>query len=117
MKGFLAIGAALGAIFACVGSSVLAAPNPDMWRSAVGRLIASHQNYPRSAELRRQEGTTRLRVALAADGRVSAVDVIDSSGSPILDLAARATISDIGKLPAPPAGITTLVIPIVWRLD
>lgn len=115
MRGFIAIGATIGAILG--GSPAVAEPSTEVWRIAVSRLIASRQNYPRSAELRHQQGTTRLRLALAANGRISEIDVIESSGSPILDLEARATINGIGKLPAPPAGIKTLTVPIIWRLD
>lgn len=87
------------------------------WQGTVARMIASHQNYPRSAQIRGEEGTTRLRVALAADGKVGQVDLAASSGSAILDREAQSVVSGIGKFPPPPAGATVLLVPIVWRLN
>jgi len=87
------------------------------WQSAVARLIAKNQTYPRSAQIRGEEGTTRLKVSLAADGKISTVETMVSSGSMILDREAHAIISSIGKFPPPPSGVHTLTVPIVWRLN
>ncbi len=117
MRGLIAAALAFGALVAGAGSPAAAGTDRAVWSGAVSRLVTSHQSYPRSAELRHEQGTTRLRVAVATDGRIAQVDIIQSSGSAILDLQARSTITTIGKLPTPPVGISSIVIPIVWRLD
>ncbi len=87
------------------------------WQTAVVRMITKSQSYPRSAQIRGEEGTTRLRISLAADGKIGAVETMESSGSMILDREAHAIISSIGKFPPPPPGIRALNVPIVWRLN
>jgi protein TonB len=104
-------------ISAFVASPAMSADAPGKWQGSVARMIASHQNYPRSAQIRGEEGTSRLRVTLSADGRVDQVELAGSSGSAILDREAQALINGIGKFPAPPAGVKSLFIPIVWRLN
>ncbi|HEX3347134.1 MAG TPA: TonB family protein [Acetobacteraceae bacterium] len=49
--------------------------------------------YPIEAARRGEQGTVVLRIFIAADGRVTHVDVIQSSGSAILDRAARDRIA------------------------
>lgn len=87
------------------------------WQSAVARVIAKNQSYPRSAQIRGEEGTTRLKISLAADGKISAIEMLASSGSSILDREAQSIISNIGKFPPPPSGVHALTVPIVWRLN
>jgi protein TonB len=98
-------------------SPAVASADPANWRMSVARLIASHQNYPRSAQIRGQEGTTKLRVAFAATGQISQVDLIESSGSAILDREAQTMVNGLGHFPTPPSGISSVVVPIVWRLN
>jgi periplasmic protein TonB len=95
----------------------LSADAPTSWQGAVARLIAGKQSYPRSAQIRGEEGTTRLRIALNPDGKVNQVELAASSGSAILDREAQSVVSAIGKFPPPPAGTRTLLVPIVWRLN
>lgn len=104
-------------ISAFAAAPAAAADASAQWQGAVARLIASHQSYPRSAQIRGEEGTSRLRVTLGADGRVDQVDLASSSGSAILDREAQSIVNSIGKFPRPPAGVKSLMIPIVWRLN
>lgn len=90
---------------------------PTTWQTTVARLIAQKQTYPRSAQIRGEEGTTKLRLTLAADGKISGIDLATSSGSAILDRQAESVVVGIGKFPPPPSGISTLLVPIVWRLN
>jgi len=48
--------------------------------------------YPSEAERRHEEGTVLLRIHIDAEGHATAVDVIESSGYPLLDGAARARL-------------------------
>jgi len=111
-------GAAL-IFFLLLGTPAAAAPaqSDQAWHTQVSRLIAHSQNYPRSAQIRGEEGTTRLKISLSADGTITTVELAASSGSPILDRQAQATLREIGKLPSPPGGPRTLSVPIVWRLN
>ncbi len=59
------------------------------WRSALHRWMASHKHYPERARQRGDEGTVVLRITVDPTGRVLDVAVARSSGSPILDDAAR----------------------------
>lgn len=90
---------------------------PKAWITSVANLIAKYQTYPRSAQIRGEEGTTQLRISLAADGTVNQVELAASSGSAILDRQAQSVVTSIGKFPAPPAGFNKLSVPIVWRLN
>lgn len=104
-------------IVAALLSPAIANAEPATWKSSVANLIASHQTYPRSAQIRGQEGTTRLRVAFAATGQISQVELVESSGSAILDREAQSMLTGLGRLPAPPSGLSSIVVPIVWRLN
>lgn len=94
-----------------------AAEAPTSWLKAVARMIAENQTYPRSAQIKGEEGTTSLRITLGADGKINGVDVAASSGSPILDRQAQSVISRIGRFPPPPAGVSSFLVPIVWRIN
>jgi periplasmic protein TonB len=94
-----------------------AAETAGNWQSMVARMIAKSQTYPRSAQIRGEEGTTRLKINLAADGKIAGVELLASSGSSILDREAQSIISNMGKLPPPPSGVHALTVPIVWRLN
>jgi len=61
-------------------------------------------DYPLEALRRGLEGTVLLRVHVAADGRVAKVEVLDSSGHPILDAAAVRAVSSWQFAPATRGG-------------
>ncbi len=103
------------AIIALTAFPAIALAEPR-WEDACNHIIAKHQSYPRSAQIRGDQGTTRIKILVDADGRISQVLLAQSSGSAILDRQAREVVMDLGKLPAPPIGTTSLLIPIVWRL-
>jgi protein TonB len=87
--------------------------SPDiltMIRNAIERKKA----YPLSARKRGAEGTVYIRFRINPRGEPRELEVIRSSGSPILD---RATL-DIVKSAAPfPSIDTPLEIPVVFRLN
>lgn len=104
-------------LIAALISPAVANAGPANWQTAVARLVASHQSYPRSAQIRGEAGTAKVRVAFAATGQISQVELIQSSGSAILDREAQTMVTGLGRLPAPPPGITSVIVPIVWRLN
>jgi len=86
------------------------------WVSAVQHAIAARQTYPVSAEMHGEEGVARVRIYIAADGAVMRSELITRSGSPTLDREALAVGARVGHVPAPPAGATVVLVPMVWKL-
>jgi protein TonB len=77
-------------------------------------------DYPPLARRRDQEGEVLLRLDLDTQGRVTAAQVLQSSGYPLLDRAALAAGSGWQLLPARINGVavTSYVrIPVQFRLD
>ena len=58
--------------------------------------------YPKEASQTDQDGTVRLRILIAADGQVTSVDVVQGSGSSVLDAAALAVFRNAHLPPFPP---------------
>ncbi len=86
------------------------------WKSTVSRLIAAQHSYPRSAQIRGDQGTAKVRISVDAGGKISGVELVEPTGSVILDREAVRIPQKIGNVPAPPGGPTKLVIPIAWKL-
>jgi protein TonB len=55
----------------------------DSWRKELERI--GNINYPEEARRRQLKGRVRVMVALEPDGRVSAIEIMESSGHKILD--------------------------------
>jgi len=75
--------------------------------------------YPRWARRRGLQGRLVLRVRIAADGAAREVEVIESSGHPVLDESARAAVAGWRFTPARRAGeavASRLDIPVSFRL-
>lgn len=76
--------------------------------------------YPAVAIRQRIEGRVVLRVTIAADGRVSDIEVADSSGFAVLDNAATNALRQWRFTPATRDGQrveSTLVLPVRFRLN
>ncbi|MFC1759330.1 energy transducer TonB [Planctomycetota bacterium] len=76
-------------------------------------------NYPQNAVANRWEGTVLLRVYLSAGGAVTKVEVIDSSGFPVLDGAAVNAVKSWTANPARRNGkavATSIRLPVKFRL-
>ncbi|MBB4633139.1 energy transducer TonB family protein [Sphingosinicella soli] len=86
------------------------------WKSTVTRLIAAQHSYPRSAQVRGDEGTARVRISVDAGGKITGVELVEPTASQILNREAMRIPQKIGTVPPPPGGPTKLVIPIVWKL-
>ncbi len=98
---------------------VLAAPAfaAGDWSGQVARLVASKQTYPTAAQMRGDEGTAKVRVFVAPDGKVQKTELVTGSGSALLDKEALSLPTKIGKFPAPDAGQSTIVLPLTWKLQ
>lgn len=88
------------------------------WQKKVGQLIGANFSYPRSAQLRGEQGSAKIKVAISGAGKVLSVDLVQSSGSAILDREAVRIPMKVNNYPAPPNGATTnIVFPISWRIS
>ncbi len=86
------------------------------WRIALGGWLAAHKRYPERARQRGDEGTVGVRFTVNAAGRVLDVAVTSSSGSALLDDAARAMLSGQQVPPFPPSmSLAQLIVPVSIR--
>ena len=69
-------------------------PGPDT------RYQNTAPSYPETARMRGEQGTVGLELAVGPDGRVMGVTVARSSGSPMLDAAARRAVQEWRFRPA-----------------
>ena len=77
-------------------------------------------DYPIGARRQRQQGRVLLRVQVSAAGTATAVEVVSSSGHPMLDQAARAAVQTWHFIPATRAGVAVAAqadVPIQFRMD
>jgi len=113
-----AVGAAVAAVV-LAGSTMVASPAMAQsadWMKSVARAIAAKQTYPRTAQMRGEEGTARVKVYISASGAVERTEMVSPSGSATLDREALSLPARAGTLPAPPAGATSVTVPITWKL-
>lgn len=85
------------------------------WTRQIARAIAAKQTYPRTAQMRGEEGTARVKVYVGADGAVEKTELVATSGSATLDREALALPARVGALPAP-GSATSVVLPLTWKL-
>ena len=63
-------------------------------------------------------GKARIKIDISATGKIVSVELIQSTGSAILDREAVRIPMKVGSFPAPPAGSNSeLIFPISWRID
>lgn len=88
------------------------------WQKKVAQLIGANYSYPRSAQLRGEQGNAKIKIAISGTGKVLSVDLVQSSGSAILDREAVRIPMKVSSYPAPPGGGTAnIIFPISWRID
>jgi periplasmic protein TonB len=87
------------------------------WQKTVVSQIIKAQTYPRAAQMRKEQGTAKVRVKVGASGSIDSIELAQSSGSDILDKEAHKMLEKIGSFSPPAGGAATLVIPITWVLD
>jgi protein TonB len=103
------------------GFSSLAARAQAAWREDLAKHIERHQNYPKAAIARHLHGHVKLRFSIDRAGRVLVAQVVESSGSQLLDAEAMAMLKKAAPLPIPPpetpgASLTDLELPIDFKL-
>lgn len=100
--------------------SASAAVTDPGWRAALGSWLAAHKRYPEQARRRGDEGTVGVRFTVDAAGRVLEVAVTRSSGSTLLDDAAREMLAGQRVPPFPPSmtlAQTTVPVNIRFQLE
>lgn len=91
------------------------------YEQIISARIKQFEDYPPVAKRRHWEGTTVVQLRLGADGKVTDISIVETSGHEILDEAAVNMIRKASPLPAPPEGLRgreqTVLVPIKFRLD
>jgi len=107
------------AVLALAASAAVATPafaQSADWQRQVARVIASKQTYPRTAQMRGEEGTVKVKIFVAASGAIERTELVAPSGSSTLDREALALPARVGSVPPPPGGPAALTVPITWKL-
>ena len=73
------------------------------WQKAVSKHMQRFKRYPPAA--RGLRGSAIVRFVLDRSGRVTLAEIIKSSGSPILDREALATVRRASPMPVPPSEV------------
>jgi periplasmic protein TonB len=109
------IAPALAALAALVTATPALAQSAE-WQKQVTRIIASKQTYPRTAQMRGEEGTARVKVFIGASGAIERTELVGPSGSATLDKEALTMPTRAGSVPPPPGGAVTIIVPVTWKL-
>ena len=75
------------------------------WQDKLLGHLQRHRRYPSQAQWKRQEGVVYVQFVVDRQGRVSAIALGRSSGSPALDEEALATVKRASPVPLPPEDI------------
>jgi TonB family protein len=87
------------------------------------RTVFSADDYPASAQANGEEGTVQAKLTVSTSGRVSACEIVRSSGHKSLDdatcsvLQRRARFTPARAADGRPIASTVVSPPIVWRLE
>lgn len=89
----------------------------EMARSATERqrfgVETRNPVYPEEARLKRLEGNGIFRLEVASDGRVSRIDVLESTGNSSLD---RAAFTALQGWKYKPGAVKEAIVPILFRM-
>lgn len=88
------------------------------WEAKVIKLVTANYTYPRSAEVRHEQGRAVVKIIISAAGKPVSVELIQSTGSQILDREAVRIPMKVGTFPLPPGGANaSIVVPIKWQIS
>jgi len=110
-----------------IAMGVMAAPMTtwaaDMasWQKSVIGVIAKKQVYPRAAMSQEIEGRAKVKMTIDRGGKITHYEMVESTGSDLLDAEVVKLMDRINPLPAPPAEASdsnlTFVLPLAWVLE
>lgn len=90
------------------------------YKSALQAEIARHRSYPLMARRLRQEGTVAVGFVVQADGHLTAIELLESSGHRLLDEAALAAVREVARFRPIPEELDRqdwpLSVPLNFRL-
>lgn len=93
----------------------------NSYEKSLSDLIRRHEKYPDRARRQGWQGTAVVGLSLSADGKVTDISIIESSGRNILDEAALTMVRRASPLPRAPEGLRgkqrTVRVPIVFKLQ
>jgi protein TonB len=79
-----------------------AANNGAAWMGKLKQWWDQHSVYPKEASQTNEGGNVRVHIVIAADGQVTSIEVVQSSGLSVLDAAAVAVFRNAHLPPFPP---------------
>lgn len=92
----------------------------NSYEKSLSDLIKRHERYPDRARRQHWEGTVVVALSLSADGKVTNISVVESSGREILDEAALEMVRRASPLPRAPEGLRgkerSVRVPIAFKL-
>ena len=88
----------------------------NRYLAKVRNTIDYNKQYPHRAKMRRQQGTVKISFVINASGRAEQVEIVESSGSRILD---RATTELVARLrfDAPPKDLKNIPVKVIAPVD
>ncbi|MBW7836244.1 MAG: energy transducer TonB [Sphingomonadales bacterium] len=91
------------------------------WQRSVVGVIAKKQVYPRAAMSQEIEGRAKVKMTIDRAGKITNYEMVESTGSDLLDAEVVKLMERINPLPAPPADASdsnlTFVLPLAWVLE
>lgn len=96
-----------------------AAENIEEWAVKARKEIIQNQYYPKGAVNQGIEGSVKVRFDVSQRGLVKGVQIVETSGSDILDAQALKVAAKLDKLPTLPTGMAehTFIVPITFQID
>ncbi|MBA3979513.1 MAG: hypothetical protein C0462_02825 [Alcanivorax sp.] len=93
----------------------------NLYLGKIRDAIERHKEYPAQARLRNQEGVVEVRFEVNGNGRVDNIEVLNSSGSRILDMSTERMLRRL-RLPEPPDSIADriaggITVPVAYTLN
>jgi protein TonB len=79
-----------------------AANNGAAWMGKLKQWWDQRSFYPKEASQTNEGGNVKVRIVIAADGQVTSIEVVQGSGSSVLDAAALAVFRNAHLPPFPP---------------
>jgi periplasmic protein TonB len=78
------------------------ANNGAAWMGKLKQWWDQHAVYPSEASQTNEGGNVRVRIVIAPDGQITSIEVVQGSGSSVLDAAAVAVFRNAHLSPFPP---------------
>lgn len=86
-----------------VADGARSANNGAAWMGRLKQWWDQHSFYPPEASQSDEGGNVRVRIVISADGQVTSIQVVQGSGSSVLDAAALAVFRNARLPPLPPS--------------